>query len=103
MALSKNEAVKPAKNDAVKLARGFLAHCSHRHAIQKADLFGSFTRGTACGRSDIDLAVILEKEQSSKDSIYAEDFEIFHEAQQFTSLLEAVCLRRFAFPKRLLP
>jgi predicted nucleotidyltransferase len=79
------------KNEAIKLARDFIAKCSEKHHVKGAYLFGSFAKGAAVDHSDVDLAIILENMRISKDAIYDEDFEIFHEAQQFNSLLEVIC------------
>jgi predicted nucleotidyltransferase len=85
------------KNEVMKIVQDFLASCSQKHDIKQAYLFGSFAKDTACDYSDVDLAIVLKNMRTSEDSIYDEDFEIFHEAQQFNSLLEVVCLPEEVF------
>jgi hypothetical protein len=45
----------------------------------------------------IDLAVVLGGVSASPDRYPGESFEIFHEAQEYNSLLEVVCFRREEF------
>jgi predicted nucleotidyltransferase len=83
MALSKDEVIKIA-NDFLELIRG-------KHDVRQAYLFGSFAKDMAKDYSDVDLAIVLGTLASSEESPFDEDFEIFHEAQKYNSLLEVVC------------
>ena len=87
------------KNKVMDIVKGFLTISSRKHDIKRAYIFGSFAKGTAQDYSDVDLAVILGTLRSSEDSIFNEDFEIFHEAQQYNSLLEVVCFHENAFDR----
>ena len=87
------------KNEVMDMVKGFLGTCSQKHDIKRAYIFGSFAKGTAKDYSDIDLAVVLGTLRSSNESIFNEDFEIFHEAQQYNSLLEVVCFLEEAFDR----
>jgi predicted nucleotidyltransferase len=87
------------KNEVMDMVQGFLNTCSKKHDIKRAYIFGSFAKGMARDYSDVDLAVVLGTLRSSEDSIFNEDFEIFHEAQQYNSLLEVVCFLEDAFDR----
>jgi predicted nucleotidyltransferase len=89
MALSKDEAITMVKH--------FLSSCSGKHDIRGAYLFGSLAKGFAKEYSDVDLAIILGTVRSSESAVLAEDFEIFHEAQQYDSRLEVVCFSETEF------
>ena len=41
--------------------------------------------------SDVDIAIVLGSLTGSEGSPFDEDFEIFHEAQKYNSILEVVC------------
>ncbi len=84
------------QDKAIELAKSFLKQASKTHSIRFAYLFGSFARGTQKEYSDIDIAVIINKTSQWK-SYYKETFEIFHEAQEFNSLLEILCFREEEF------
>lgn len=83
MALSKDEVINIA-NDSLELIR-------KKHDVRQAYLFGSFAKGMAKDYSDVDIAIVLGTLASSEDSPFDDDFEIFHEAQKYNSLLEVVC------------
>ena len=85
------------KNEVMKIVHDFLVSCGQKHKIKRAYLFGSFAKDAASDYSDVDLAIVLENIRASEDSIYDEDFEIFHEAQQFNSLIEVVCFPEEVF------
>ena len=87
------------KDEVMNIVKGFLKASSRKHDIKQAYIFGSFAKGTAKDYSDIDLAIILESLCDSEDSPFDEDFDIFHEAQQYNSLLEVVCFLRDAFDR----
>ncbi|MBW2345890.1 MAG: nucleotidyltransferase domain-containing protein [Deltaproteobacteria bacterium] len=87
------------KNEAIKMAKGFLDACSKKHDIKRAYIFGSFAKGTVKDYSDVDLAVVLGSLRTADEAIYDEDFEIFHEAQQYNALLEVVCFLEDAFDR----
>ncbi len=91
MALSKDEVIHTVK--------GFLEASCQKHDIRRAYIFGSFAKGTARDYSDIDLAIVLGSLRSFEGSPFDEDFEIFHEAQQYDSLLEVVCFLEDAFDR----
>ena len=42
-------------------------------------------------KGKVDLTIVLGTLASSQESSFDEDFEIFHEAQKYNSLLEIVC------------
>jgi uncharacterized protein len=85
------------KDEVVKIVKRFLRVSSQKHDIEQAYIFGSFAKGTAKKYSDVDLAIVLGSLRGSEQSPFDEDFEIFHEAQQYNSLLEVVCFLRDAF------
>jgi predicted nucleotidyltransferase len=87
------------KNEAIKMAKGFLDACSKKHDIKRAYVFGSFAKGKAKDYSDVDLALVLGSLRSADEAIYDEDFEIFHEAQQYNALLEVICFLEDAFDR----
>jgi predicted nucleotidyltransferase len=65
--------------------------------VRQAYLFGSFAKGKEKEYSDVDWAIVLGSRSSSKESLFDENFRIFHEAQEYNSLLEVVCLRQEEF------
>ena len=79
------------RDDAVRIARGFLQRAISRYRIRRAFLFGSYAWGRPTEYSDIDVAVILETSPASQGSSFDEQFEIFHEAQEYNSALEVIC------------
>jgi predicted nucleotidyltransferase len=87
------------KDEVINIVKGFLSSSCQKHNIRHAYIFGSFAKGTAKDYSDIDLAIILETLSSSEESPFDEDFEIFHEAQQYNSLLEVVCFLQDVFDR----
>ncbi len=87
------------KNKVMDIVKGFLTTSSQKHDIKRAYIFGSFAKGTVKDYSDVDLAIVLGTLRSSEDSIFNEDFEIFHEAQQYNSLLEVVCFNENTFDR----
>jgi predicted nucleotidyltransferase len=78
------------RDDAVRIASGFLREAALRHAIRRAFLFGSYAWGLPAEHSDIDLAVVLGPSSGSESAGFGESFEIFHEAQKYNSTLEVV-------------
>ena len=84
-------------NEVMTIVNRFIAECAKRHDVKGAYLFGSFAKGTAEQYSDIDLAVITGSLRQSEDALSNEDFEIFHEAQQYDSRLEVVTFTQEGF------
>ena len=84
------------KNEALKLVKSFLIYASKRHKILSAYLFGSYAKGIQKDYSDIDLAIIIP---ARNKKLYAESRDIFHEAQEFNSLIEVVCFKEEEFKK----
>ncbi len=87
------------KDEVIELASGFLKRVRKRHDVQQAYLFGSFVKGTAKDYSDIDLAIVLGSMHATEVSPFDESFEIFHEAQEYSSLLEVVCFAQEEFDR----
>lgn len=87
-----------AKDKAIELAKAFLKQASKRHPILSAYLFGSYSKGAQSDYSDIDIAVVLENATQGQ-RYYEETFEIFHEAQEYNSLLEVLCFREDEFER----
>ena len=85
------------KDEAVSVAKEFIALIRPKHDVRAAYLFGSFAKGTEKDYSDIDLAIILGPEDQSAAPPFDESFQIFHEAQKFNSLLEVVCFNQEEF------
>lgn len=84
------------QNKALELAKSFLKQASKRHAIRLAYLFGSYVRGTQKDYSDIDIALVVP---GKGERYYEETLAIFHEAQEFNSLLEVICFREDEFER----
>jgi len=84
------------QDKAVELAMSFLSQASKRHSIRSAYLFGSYVRGTQKDYSDIDIAIVMPRISEPK-RYYEESLDIFHEAQEYNSLLEVVCFREDEF------
>ena len=82
----------------IEVAKSFLKQASNRHSIRSAYLFGSYVRGTQKDYSDIDIALVMPRISEPK-RYYEESIDIFHEAQEFNSLLEVVCFREDEFEK----
>jgi predicted nucleotidyltransferase len=85
------------KDEVIKIADRFLKLIHQKHDVKQAYLFGSFAKDAAQDYSDVDLAVVLGNLATAEDSPFGEDFEIFHEAQKFNSLLEVVCFAQEEF------
>jgi len=85
------------KNDVMKIVNGFLELTRQKHDVRQAYLFGSFAKGTGKEYSDVDLAIVLGSRGSSEGSPFDENFRIFHEAQEYNSLLEVVCFQQEEF------
>ncbi len=86
------------KNEALAIAKAFLKEASKRHPVYSAYLFGSYARGDQKDYSDIDIAAVLGKPNQPR-KYYEETFEIFHEAQEYNSILEVLCFREDEFEK----
>lgn len=86
------------QDQAIELTRSFLRQARQRHSIQGAYLFGSYAQGAQKFYSDIDIAVVLGNGSHIKRYL-EETFEIFHEAQEYNSLLEVLCFRAEEFEK----
>jgi uncharacterized protein len=87
------------KDEAVSMAKEFIAFIRPKHDVRAAYIFGSFAKGTEKDYSDIDLAIILGTEDRSAAPPFDERFQIFHEAQKFNSLLEVVCFNQEEFDR----
>ena len=86
------------QDKALELAKSFIKQASMRHSIRSAYLFGSYVRGTQKDYSDIDIALVMPRVSEAK-VYYKESQDIFHEAQEFNSLLEVVCFREDEFER----
>ena len=86
------------KDEAIDLAKKFLNEASKMHHIQTAYLFGSYARDVQKDYSDIDIAIVLSNISRGR-RYYNETVEIFHEAQEYNSLLEVICFREDEFEK----
>lgn len=84
------------KNEAIELAKKFLAVAAKNHPICSAYLFGSYAKGTQKNYSDIDIAAVFAK-TTQPEKYYEQSIEIFHEAQEYNSLLEIICFREDEF------
>ena len=87
------------KDEMMKMANGFLELVRQRHDVKQAYLFGSAAKGVAQEHSDIDLAIILGNLDVTQTPPFDEYFRIFHEAQEYSSLLEVVCFLQEEFDK----
>ena len=87
------------KDEVIKIVNGFLQLLRQKHDVREAYLFGSFARGFARDYSDVDLAIVLGSPDVSEEAPFDEKFRIFHEAQEFNSLLEVVCFGQEEFSK----
>jgi predicted nucleotidyltransferase len=87
------------KDEVIKIVNLFLETLRQKHDVREAYLFGSFSRGVAKDYSDVDLAVVLGSLEKSKDSPFDEAFQIFHEAQEYNSILEVVCFDQEEFDR----
>jgi predicted nucleotidyltransferase len=87
MAFTKDQIIEDVKEILLKLRE--------RHPITAAYLFGSYARGAARDYSDVDIAVVLKT--INKRGAFDEQFEIFHEMQEYNSLFEVVCFREDEF------
>jgi predicted nucleotidyltransferase len=79
------------KDEVIKIVNGFLELLRQKHDVRKAYLFGSFAKDMAKDYSDVDLAIVLGSLDKSERSPFNEAFAIFHEAQNYNSLLEVIC------------
>ena len=79
------------KDEVIKIVNGFLELLRQKHDVRKVYLFGSFAKDMAKDYSDVDLAIVLGSLHISEKSPFDEAFDIFHEAQDYNSLLEVVC------------
>ena len=79
------------KDEVIKIVNGFLELLQEKHDVREVYIFGSFAKDTAKDHSDVDLAVVLGSLDISESSPFNEAFDIFHEAQNYNSLLEVVC------------
>jgi len=89
------------KDEVMSLIKRFLVQCAKKHNVKGAYLFGSFAKGSAEEYSDIDLAIITGSLRQSEDALSDEEFEIFHEAQQYDSRLEVVSFTEEGFSRDL--
>ncbi|MBI5968523.1 MAG: nucleotidyltransferase domain-containing protein [Deltaproteobacteria bacterium] len=85
------------KDEVIKIVKGFLESLRRKHDVREAYLFGSFATGKAKDYSDVDLAIVLGSLDAPKDSLFDEEFQIFHEAQKYNSRLEVVCFLQKEF------
>lgn len=87
------------KDEVIKMVTGFLVVVRQKHDVKQAYLFGSFAKGVTQEHSDIDLAIILGNLDVNQAPPFDEYFRIFHEAQEYNSLLEVVCFLEEEFDK----
>jgi predicted nucleotidyltransferase len=87
------------KDEIIVIVNGFVEMARRTHDVQRVYLFGSFAKGTAKGYSDVDVAIVLGSIDPSEESPFDERFRIFHEAQQYNSLLEVVCFHQEEFDR----
>ena len=85
------------KDEVIKIVNGFLEVVRQKHDVRGAYLFGSFAKDIPKDYSDVDLAIVLGPSDKSEDSPFDEKFKIFHEAQEYNSLLEVVCFGQEEF------
>ena len=85
------------KNQVIRMTQGFLDRLRKEHDVREAYLFGSFAKNTAKEYSDVDLAIVLGSLDALEESPFDESFKIFHEAQEYNSLLEVVCFLQEEF------
>jgi predicted nucleotidyltransferase len=85
------------KDEAVRIAGAFVAQARTRHPVVRAYVFGSYATGRQQDHSDIDLAVVLGRGPGPGEGHGDESFEIYHEAQEFNSMLETICFREDEF------
>jgi predicted nucleotidyltransferase len=81
------------------MAQGFLERLRKEHDVREAYLFGSFAKNTAKEYSDVDLAIVLGSLDAVEASPFDESFKIFHEAQEYNSLLEVICFLQEEFDR----
>ena len=87
------------KDEIIQMVNTFLVRVRENHDVRAAYLFGSYARGTEKEYSDVDLAIILGSEKISFNSPFDEQFRIYHEAQEFNSLLEVICIGQDEFER----
>lgn len=85
------------KDEVMNIVRGFLITLNKNHTVKEAYIFGSYASNRAKDYSDIDLALVFASLRTAEDLPFDEDFEIFHEAQQYNSRLEVVCYLKDEF------
>jgi len=87
------------KDEVIQIVSRFLESLRQRHDIREAYLFGSSALGLAKDYSDVDLAIVLGSMEKAEDSPFDEAFNIFHEAQEYNSILEVVCFAQEDFAR----
>jgi predicted nucleotidyltransferase len=85
------------KDEVIKIVNGLLERLSQKHDIREVYLFGSFAKDVVKDYSDVDLAIVLGSLDVSEESPFDESFKIFHEAQEYNSMLEVVCFDQEEF------
>lgn len=85
------------KDEVIKIVNGLLERLSQKHDIREVYLFGSFAKDVTKDYSDVDLAIVLGSLDVSEESPFDESFKIFHEAQEYNSMLEVVCFDQEEF------
>ena len=81
----------------MQIAKEFLDRARRKYGVRDAYLFGSFAKGTPSEYSDVDLAIVLGGSPRFEESLFDDQFMIFHEAQEFNSRLEVVCFSKDEF------
>ena len=89
------------EDQVAKIIRGFITELRKEILIKEIILFGSYAQGNPKEYSDIDLAVITGTLHRSNDALSDEEFEIFHEAQQYDSRLEVVSFTEEDFNRQI--
>jgi len=85
------------KDEVIHMAKEFLDRVRRKYDVRDAYLFGSFAKGTPAEYSDVDLAIVLGSSSQFQESLFDDQFMIFHEAQEFNSRLEVVCFAKEEF------
>jgi len=85
------------KDEVIQMAKEFLDRVRRKYDVRDAYLFGSFAKGTPAEYSDVDLPIVLGGSSRLEESLFDDQFMIFHEAQEFNSRLEVVCFPQEEF------
>lgn len=81
------------RDEVIKIAKEFLNKIKLKYKIHSVYIYGSYVKGNPRKHSDIDLLIVIDKIRKT-NKLYDENFEIFHEAQKFNSMLEVICVEK---------